>query len=88
AVAGLLHARTLLAVNIWNLATRHGLLDLTFAPSGFPGGYGDLAPRATRMPAAGTTVIVAFAALEDVHASKRQADRPKDRDYLRSAETE
>ncbi|MHB1999522.1 MAG: hypothetical protein ACYCSI_04965 [Solirubrobacteraceae bacterium] len=28
--------RTLLAVNIWNLATRHGLLDLTFPPSGFP----------------------------------------------------
>ncbi len=37
--------RTLLAATAWNLATRHGQLDLTFAPSGFPGGYGELAAR-------------------------------------------
>ena len=29
--------RSLLAATVWNLATRHGQLDLTFAPSGFPG---------------------------------------------------
>lgn len=27
--------RSLLAATVWNLATRHGQLDLTFAPSGF-----------------------------------------------------
>jgi hypothetical protein len=36
--------RSLLAATVWNLATRHGQLDLTFAPSGFPGGYGDSHP--------------------------------------------
>lgn len=80
-------SRTLLAASVWNLATKHGLLDLTFAPSGFPGGYRDLAPRATLRPAAGTTIVVLVAALEDVHESKRQADRPKDREYLRRAES-
>lgn len=80
--------RSLLAASVWNLATPHGQLDLTFSPSGFPGGYRDLAPRATRRAVAGTTVVVSIAALEDVHESKRQADRPKDREYLRQAETQ
>jgi hypothetical protein len=79
--------RSLLAASVWNLATRHGLLDLSFTPTGFPGGYGDLAPHATQRPAAGTTVVVSVAALDDVHESKRQADRPKDREYFRQAET-
>lgn len=78
-------AHTLLGASVWNLATRHGFLDLTFAPSGFPGGYRDLAPRATSRAAASTTIVVSVAALEDVHESKRQADRPKDREYLRNA---
>lgn len=80
--------RSLLAASVWNLATPHGQLDLTFSPSGFPGGYRDLAPRATRRTVAGTTVVVSIAALEDVHESKRQADRPKDREYLRRAGTQ
>jgi hypothetical protein len=80
--------RTLLAVSVWNLATRHGQLDLCFAPAGFPGGYRDLVPRATERPVAGTTVVVPIAALEDVHRSKHQADRPKDREYFRQAETQ
>lgn len=71
---------------MWNLATRHGQLDLCFTPAGFPGGYRDLEPRATDRPAAGTTVVVSVAALEDIHESKRQADRPKDREYLQHAE--
>jgi len=80
--------RSLLAASVWNLATRHGLLDLSFTPSGFPGGYADLAPGAISMPAAGTSVSVLVASLEDVHASKRAADRPKDRAYFQSYEEE
>jgi hypothetical protein len=41
--------RSLLGATVWNLATRHGQLDLTFAPSGFPGGYGELASRAQHL---------------------------------------
>jgi hypothetical protein len=77
--------RSLLAASVWNLATRHGQLDLCFIPAGFPGGYSDLAPRATQRLVAGTTVVVSVAALEDVHESKRQADRLKDREYFRQA---
>jgi hypothetical protein len=75
-------SRSLRAAGMWNLATRYGQLDLTFTPAGFPGGYSDLAPRASQRPAAGTAIVVSVAALEDVHESKRQADRPKDREYL------
>jgi hypothetical protein len=86
AAAGLLHAAHHPRRAFWNLATSHGQLDLCFAPAGFPAGFADLAPGATRRAAAGTSVVVSVAALEDVHASKRQADRPKDREYLQSAE--
>ena len=55
-----------MAASVWNLATRHGLLDLSFTPSGFPGGYVALAPGATLMPAAGTSISVLVASLEDV----------------------
>ena len=68
-------------------ATRHGLLDLSFTPTGFSGGYSDLAPRATRRVLAETTIVVSIAALEDVHESKRQANRPKDQEYFRKTET-
>jgi hypothetical protein len=71
---------------IWNLATRCGQLDLTFAPAGFPGGYGELVSRAAERSVAGTDVTVMVAALDDVHESKRRADRPKDREYLRALE--
>jgi hypothetical protein len=79
-------ARTLLAASVWNLATSYGFLDLTFAPTGFPGGYRDLAPRSTSRMVASTTIVVSVAALEDIHESKRQADRPKDREYLRNTD--
>lgn len=78
--------RSLLAASVWNLATRHGLLDLSFTPSGFPGGYADLAQRATTMPAAGTSIAVLVASIDDVHASKRAANRPKDRAYFEASE--
>lgn len=80
--------RSLRAATVWNLATRHGQLDVTFAPSGFPDGYHQLAANATRRPVAGTTIRVAIATLDDIHESKRQADRPKDREYLRQANAE
>ena len=54
-----------MAASVWNLATRHGLLDLSFTPSGFPGGYVALAPGATLMPAAGTSISVLVASLDD-----------------------
>ena len=78
--------RSLMSAAVWNLATRHGLLDLAFTPSGFPGGYAELAPHATTLPAAGTSIRVLVASLEDVHASKRAADRPKDRAYFEASE--
>ncbi|MGH2916750.1 MAG: hypothetical protein ACRDMX_17375 [Solirubrobacteraceae bacterium] len=78
--------RSLFAGSVWNLATRHGLLDLSFTPSGFPGGYADLARGATSMPAAGTSIAVLVASLDDVHASKRAADRPKDRAYFAASD--
>jgi len=55
-------------------------------PSGFPHGYADLAPHATTMPAAGTSISVLVASLDDIHASKRAADRPKDRAYFAASE--
>ena len=67
--------RSLLAATVWNLATRHGQLDLTFAPSGFPGGYGELAPRAEHLTVAGTRIAVLVAALADIHKSSA---RPTD----------
>jgi hypothetical protein len=78
--------RTLLTASVWNLATRYGLLDLSFTPTGLPGGYADLAAHATTMPAAGRPISVLIASLEDVHASKRAADRPKDRAYFAGSE--
>jgi hypothetical protein len=74
--------RSLLGATVWNLATRHGQLDLSFAPSGFPGGYDELAARAEWMTVAGTSLAVLVAALNDIHMSKRVADRPKDRAYF------
>lgn len=52
----------------------------------FPDGYHQLAANATRRPVAGTNITLAVAALDDIHESKRQADRPKDREYLRQAD--
>jgi hypothetical protein len=76
--------RGIRAASIWNLATRYGQLDLTFAPSAFPTGYAELSQRADRRRVAGTTATVLVAALEDVHRSKRAANRPKDQAYFRT----
>jgi hypothetical protein len=55
-------------------------------PDRLPGGYAALAPAATTMPAAGTSISVLVASLDDVHASKRAADRPKHRAYFEASE--
>ena len=77
--------RSLLAASVWNLATRYGQLDVTFTPTGFPGGYRDLARGAALSRVAGTAITVLVASLDDIHTSKRAANRPKDQAYLRDA---
>jgi len=69
---------------VWNLATRHGQLYISFTPSAFPSGYAELSQRAEHRRVAGTTLTVPVAALEDIHRSKRAANRPKDQAYFRS----
>ncbi len=82
-----LTSRSLLAASVWNLATRHGQLDVTFTPSGFPGGYRELVRGAALRRVAGTAITVLVASLDDIHASKRAANRPKDQAYLRDADS-
>ncbi|MDQ6929031.1 MAG: hypothetical protein M3159_10300 [Actinomycetota bacterium] len=73
--------RSLLAATVWNLATRHGQLDLTFAPSGFPGGYGELAPRAA--PNCRRHSHCRARGYPRRHPQiKGAADRPKDQAYF------
>ena len=72
-------ARFLASVELLNLVTRVGDIDLAFIPSG-TGGFEDLAPRAVTMSIHG--VSVAVAALEDVIRSKEAANRPKDQRTL------
>jgi hypothetical protein len=62
-------------VQLLNLVTRAGDLDLSFMPAGTHG-YADLAASATTMTIDG--VLVPVASLEDVIRSKEAANRPKD----------
>ena len=55
--------------------------DVDLAPSRFAEGYDALAPRAIEVDF-GDGTIVLVAALDDIIASKRAADRPKDRAAL------
>ena len=63
-------------VNVWNLLTDHGRLDITFEPSG-TAGYKDLARDAVALTILGVQVDVA--SLADVIRSKEAAGRDKDR---------
>jgi hypothetical protein len=72
-------AKFLSGVDILNLETEAGDLDLTFLPSGTTG-YDDLAQRQQRFDLGG--VVAPTASLEDIIRSKTAADRPKDRDAL------
>ena len=67
---------SLAQVQLWNLVTDHGRLDVTFLPSGTKG-YDDLARDAVRLTILGVDVDVA--SLADVIRSKEAAGREKDR---------
>jgi len=68
-------AAFLRGVEILNLVTAYGELDLSFAPAGTRG-YADLVERARLMTIKGHAVAVA--SLEDIIRSKEAANRPKD----------
>ena len=68
--------RTLRRTEMLCLSTSAGPVDLLVAPPGAPA-YARLKRRADRIDLDGTTVYVA--ALDDLEAMKRAADRPKDR---------
>jgi len=72
-------AAFLARVDLLNLSTRLGDLDLAFTPAGTHG-YGDLVARAISMTI--RHVVVRVAALEDVIRSKEAANRPKDQRTL------
>jgi hypothetical protein len=69
-------ARSLGSVDVWNLVTDAGRLDLTFRPSG-TSGYDDLRRDAVHLTVLDVEVDVA--SLADVIRSKEAADRAKDR---------
>lgn len=66
-------------VQVLNLVTRFGDLDLSFVPSGTKG-YDDLVARAVQIPI--RHLKVAVAAVEDIIRSKEAANRPKDQRAL------
>ena len=72
-------AASLGGIEMWNLMTDHGRLDLTFMPSG-TAGYEDLARDAVNLTILGVDVDVA--SLADVIRSKEAAGREKDRVVL------
>jgi hypothetical protein len=73
-------AESLRGMQMLNLRTPLGDLDLTFAPAGFPDGYQGLLPGAHPHRIGHVTVQVAD--LDDVIKSKTAAARPKDLDAL------
>jgi hypothetical protein len=73
-------AQSLRGLQMLNLRTPVGDLDLTFAPAGFPDGYDGLLPGAQPYSIGHVTVQVAD--LDDVIKSKTAAARPKDLDAL------
>lgn len=73
------NAESLAAVNVWNLTTLFGDLDISFVPSGTTG-YQDLAREARDITAFG--LVVPVASLADVIRSKQAANRPKDQRVL------
>ena len=68
-------ATSLAAAEVWNLTCPDGEFDISFHPSGFEGGYAQLAVNAHRLRVGDVEVIVAD--LADVIRSKESA-RPKD----------
>ncbi len=72
--------RSLASSTVWNLICTFGEFDIAISPSGFPGGYRELAPRAHRVMVDNVEVVVAD--LSDVIRSKEAAGRPKDLQVL------
>lgn len=72
-------ARSLAAVDVWNLATPHGFFDISFTPTG-TAGYDDLRRDAVETSFRGLRIWVA--SLADVIRSKEAAGRDKDRRAL------
>lgn len=68
----------------WHLTTDAGLVDITGSLSGIAGGYRLVADNSQWREVFG--VLVPVASLEDVIASKRAANRPKDRAGLPALE--
>lgn len=75
-VAFPIDAEMLRTAALWTLSTRHGDLDIAFAPSGTRG-YDDLHREAVRT-SLGPGVRVEVASLRDVIRSKEAAGRDKD----------
>jgi hypothetical protein len=71
--------RFLAGVELLNLETSAGDVDLSFQPSGTTG-YVDLVQHQEKFDLGG--VVAPTASLEDIIRSKMAADRPKDRDAL------
>jgi hypothetical protein len=69
-------ATSLAAAEVWNLVCADGEFDISFRPSGFAGGYTQLAVNARRLRVGEVEVVVAD--LADVIRSKESAGRPKD----------
>ena len=69
-------ATSLAAVEVWNLICPDGEFDISFHPSGFAGGYAQLAVNARRLRVGEVEIVVAD--LADVIRSKESAGRPKD----------
>jgi hypothetical protein len=68
--------RSLQASAVWNLICPYGEFDISFVPSGIPGGYEQLAVTAHQMRVDGVDVTIAD--LSDVIRSKEAAGRAKD----------
>lgn len=73
------NARSLAAVNVWNLTTRYGDVDIAIVPSG-TSGYQDLAAGASEVKLGSVTIMLA--SLADIIRSKEAAGRDKDRRAL------
>lgn len=67
--------QSLMKVDVWNLTTPHGDLDISFTPAATQG-YADLHRSATLDHVLGVEIEVA--SLADVVRSKEAANRPKD----------
>ena len=75
--------RSLAGIEILNLSTSLGALDIVARPQGSPP-YAALERRATRLDLGPAPILVA--SMDDLIAMKRESDRPKDRDDVERLE--